>query len=80
LHVRTQHVHTVVRSLVKPERVLNDFKAWSTRALREAHLHAADARVWAGHGSTVYLWSARQIEQAADYVFNRQGEPMERYP
>ncbi len=42
LNVRTNHIHAVISAAnTTPEKVMNDFKAWSTRRLREAHLLAA---------------------------------------
>ncbi len=38
VHVRTTHVHVVVSANQKPERVMRDFKAYSTRALNSAGL------------------------------------------
>ena len=56
-HIRTEHAHLVVRTLDKPELVMTACKAWSTRYLREASLVDGDARVWARHGSTRWLWN-----------------------
>ena len=36
LNVRSNHVHVVVSAPVQPERVMNAFKSWATRRLREA--------------------------------------------
>jgi hypothetical protein len=52
---RTNHVHIVVSAGHTPERVMNDFKAWCTRRLREASHIAPAQDVWADHGSTPYL-------------------------
>src|SRR5690348_334359 len=32
-HVRTNHVHVIVEAEVRPERVMNDFKSYTSRAL-----------------------------------------------
>ncbi len=76
LHVRTNHVHVVLSAKDSPERVLNDFKSYATRRLREANLAAADAPVWTRHGSTRYLWQEASIAAACDYVVEGQGEPL----
>ena len=34
IHVRTTHVHAVIAGNTTPERMLSDFKAYATRALR----------------------------------------------
>ncbi|MGH2524913.1 MAG: transposase, partial [Anaerolineales bacterium] len=37
-HVRSNHVHVVVQAVAKPEKVMNDFKAYASRRLNEAGL------------------------------------------
>jgi len=73
LTVRTNHVHVVVESNDKPEKIMNDFKSWSTRRLREAGLISAQSPVWSRHGSTRYLWDDRAITEASHYVAESQG-------
>lgn len=72
LNVRTTHVHIVVAASNKPERVMNDFKAWGTRRLAEAGLLGPGARVWARHGSTRYVNSEQSFAAACEYVLNMQ--------
>jgi REP element-mobilizing transposase RayT len=74
VNVRTNHVHSVVTASCKPERVMDSFKAYATRRLREARLLGKDAKAWARHGSTPYLWTKEEIQRAIDYVVNGQGE------
>jgi REP element-mobilizing transposase RayT len=75
LNARTNHVHSVVRASCKPEHVMEAFKAYATRQLREAGLLDPDIKPWARHGSTPYLWTEEEaIERAVDYVINGQGE------
>jgi hypothetical protein len=75
MNVRTQHAHVVVSAPeVRPERVMNDFKAWATRALRESGLAGSEERVWSRHGSTIYLWRDEDVGDACWYVRERQGE------
>lgn len=73
VNVRTNHVHVVVSADVEPEVALVQFKAWSTRRLREAGLSAANRDVWTEHGSTRYLWTPESVERACEYVLNGQG-------
>ncbi len=78
VNVRTNHVHSVVTASCKPEHVMDTFKAYATRRLREAGLLGHDIRPWARHGSTPYLWTEEAVERAIDYVINGQGdEPFE---
>ena len=74
VNVRTNHVHSVVTASCKPERVMDSFKAYATRRLREARLLGKGAKAWARHGSTPYLWTKEEIQRAIDYVVNGQGE------
>lgn len=57
LNVRTNHAHVAVSNGGKPERMMDSFKAYSTRALRAAGLIGDDVRPWSRHGSTRYLWT-----------------------
>lgn len=77
-HVRTNHVHVVVEAECKPEKALNDFKAYSSRALNR---DAADKRTnrWARHGSTRWLWKDQEVRDAIRYVVDEQGVPMAVY-
>ena len=72
--VRTNHVHSVVTASYKPEHVMDSFKAYATRHLREAGLLGQHAKAWARHGSTPYLWTEEGIQRAIDYVINGQGD------
>jgi REP element-mobilizing transposase RayT len=72
VNARMNHVHSVVSAQRAPEDVMNDFKSYATRRLREAG--ALDARRWARHGSTPYLWTEEQVARAVDYVVNGQGD------
>jgi len=74
INVRTNHVHSVVTAPRRPEHVMESFKAYATRKLREADLLGRDVKPWARHGSTPYLWTEEQIQRAIDYVINGQGE------
>ena len=74
INVRTNHAHVVVASLSKPEIVMNSFKSYATRKLREEHLIKRDIKPWARHGSTRYLWTEEQLAQAIEYVLFGQGD------
>lgn len=73
VNARSNHVHLVVSSPeTVPELVLRTMKAYATRALRQQALVASDARIWARHGSTRYLWTERDVSEACWYVTDRQ--------
>lgn len=80
IHVRSSHVHAVIGGTVKPERMLSDFKAYATRALRSAGGFSERRRYWADHGSTRYLWNQATLNTAIDYVLEGQGARMACYP
>jgi len=73
VNARPNHIHSVVTCLCKPEVVMNSFKAYATRKLREAGLIDEEIKPWARHGSTPYLWSDEELARAIDYVLNGQG-------
>lgn len=73
LNVRTEHGHVVVGNGGSPERIMNSFKAYATKALRSAGLIGLDYKPWSRHGSTRYLWTEEHVQRAVDYVINGQG-------
>jgi REP element-mobilizing transposase RayT len=74
VNARTNHVHSVVSAAGKPEPVMNAFKSYATRYLREKGLLPPNIKPWSRHGSNPYLWTQEQIERAIDYVVNGQGD------
>ncbi|MBN4060217.1 transposase [Planctomycetaceae bacterium AH-315-I19] len=75
INVRSNHVHTVVAADRHPNRVMLDFKAWSTRRLREHGLMDHNTTVWARHGSTKYLFDECSVAEAVRYVRDEQDGP-----
>ncbi len=63
-------------STPKPEKVMNDFKAWASRRLGEAFNEPMDRERWTRHGSTRWLNTQVSLQQAIAYVVDEQGEPM----
>lgn len=47
VNARSNHIHSVVSSLHKPEQVLNSFKSYATRELRERNLLGEIIKPWA---------------------------------
>jgi REP element-mobilizing transposase RayT len=70
LGILSNHVHVVVATdeNTKPEKVLIDSKAWSTRRLREQELVTPKSQLKAEHGSTRYLWNEASVMAAINYV------------
>ena len=76
INVRTNHAHSVVTAMCRPEPVLDAFKSYSTRALRGRGLIGAHQKPWARHGSTIYLWKERDVAKAIEYVMLSQGDEL----
>jgi REP element-mobilizing transposase RayT len=74
INVRTNHAHVVASKAIKPEKMVNEFKAYSTRRLREAYLATPDGRVWTRGASTRYLWKPEHVNAAIEYVLYSQGD------
>jgi hypothetical protein len=66
----------VVAAACKPEPILNAFKAYATRGLRDAGRLPVDVKLWERHGSTRYLWKERNVEKAIEYVLFGQGDDL----
>lgn len=75
-HVRTNHVHAVVRAEARPEKIMNAFKAYASRLLNEMQVDVAGRKRWARHGSTRWLITDDNITAAIHYVVNEQGDEM----
>jgi REP element-mobilizing transposase RayT len=75
-HVRSSHVHLIVSADEAPEKVMNDIKAYASRALNQTGREGQGRRRWARHGSTRYLWKPEAVGAAIEYVIREQGEPM----
>ncbi len=69
LAVRSNHVHVVIAEPeVAPEPIVKQLKEWGTRRLRSHRVVGPRERVWADHGSTVYLFEPGSLEAACEYV------------
>jgi REP element-mobilizing transposase RayT len=75
-HARTNHVHLVVETELRPERVMNDLKSYASRSLNQAGLDEPTRKRWARHGSTRWLWKSKNVSAAIRYVIEGQGEQM----
>jgi REP element-mobilizing transposase RayT len=76
VHVRVSHVHAVVDADRNPEQVMSALKAYASRAINESGCDVPGRRRWARHGSTRYLWTAKEITAAVHYVVSCQGDAM----
>ena len=80
LHVRMTHVHAVIQSAEKPERIVISIKASASHELNLSGLDTSNIKRWTKHASTKYLWRNENVERAIHYVLYEQGEPMSIYP
>jgi REP element-mobilizing transposase RayT len=78
-HVRTNHLHVVIRAEAPPERVMNDLKSYTSRRLNEAAVDPPGRKRWTRHGSTLYLWTEEAVASKIAYTVLEQGEPMACY-
>ena len=78
-HVRSNHVHIVVAGDAKPERMMNEFKAYATRALNRLQPGDESRIRWTRHGSTRWLNTEDSVRRAIEYTVFEQGEPMAVY-
>jgi len=74
VNARSNHVHSVVSASTKAEHIMDSFKAYATRKLRNQGVLARDVKPWSRHGSTPYLWTEEDVAGAVDYVLNGQGD------
>ena len=75
-HVRSNHVHAVVEAETRPEKIMNEFKAYASRALNRLASDGPDRKRWARHGSTRWLWKDEDVRHALRYIIDEQGEAM----
>ncbi len=77
MNVRTNHVHLVVSlGSTNPSKALNNFKAYSTRKMRENGSWQFEHSPWSNKGSKRYLWNEKSVEIALEYVINGQGDKL----
>jgi REP element-mobilizing transposase RayT len=77
VHVRSNHVHILLKTNEAQDRVMTALKAWSTRKLREAG-HVFE-RVWTKHGSTKYIFKLKKLREKKHYIIHEQGEMMSHF-
>ena len=74
INVRSNHAHMVVSAKIKPELIIDAFKSYATRKLRESFLLDRETKVWARGRSRRYLWKPRDVALAIEYVLYGQGD------
>jgi len=79
LHLRTTHLHAVVDAADPVSKVVNTWKAYSTRALRTAGLVTSERKIWAHSANSTWLKGDVALTRAIRYVLDGQGDHMEVY-
>ena len=77
VHVRSNHVHIVVETDLRPEKAMTQLKAFASRTLNRSGKQCR--KHWSRHGSTRYLWDPSSVDAVVDYVVQQQGPPMAVY-
>jgi len=77
LNIRTNHIHLIVTADVTPEIVMSQLKAWCSRRLSEhagliGRSRNGQRRWWTEHGSTKYINDETYLQNAIQYVNERQ--------
>ena len=79
-HVRTNHIHALVRSTINKEKTLAKLKAYATQALKTEfpELHSRK-KFWSTHGSTKLIWHEEAVFPVMHYIIAEQGKPTALY-
>jgi REP element-mobilizing transposase RayT len=76
VNVRTNHVHAVLSTEIRPGLALNALKANATRQLRQSGQWQQLHSPWSDGGSRRYVWTEVGLERVMDYVVNGQDGPV----
>ncbi|TWT62425.1 transposase [Rubinisphaera italica] len=72
VNCRSNHIHVVVSAIdVKPEKIRNDLKSWTTRVLKKCSNTNRD-KWWAERGSIRYLYDEDSLFNAVQYTLEAQ--------
>ncbi len=80
-HVRSNHVHILLRADQPPEKVMTKIKIYITRDLKYKDFENVRHRkkIWTRHGSTRYIWNKIMIYPVVRYIIDEQGRRMAYY-
>jgi REP element-mobilizing transposase RayT len=78
-HVRSNHIHIVVRSdeLIVP--VMSKIKRMISKQINIHFPEDKECKKWTRHGSTRYMWDPVATQAAVHYIIHEQGKPMALY-
>ncbi len=77
VHVRSNHIHTIVSANDRIQIVCTGLKSWATRALRRAGYNMP--RMWTKGASCRYIFTQAMLQKRLRYVMEEQGQAMQRY-
>ena len=69
-------MHGTAEAGIPPERIMNEFKSYASRALNQLTSEGPDRKRRTRHGSTRGLWKDEDVRHALRYGIDEQGEPM----
>jgi len=78
-HVRTNHIHVLLRALTTPSNVLHALKSYSTRAIKSQLWDEEVTKLWTRGGSARHIWKGERCIPTAYYIVYEQGYPMSYY-
>jgi len=78
VHVRTNHLHMLIRSEEQIETVMSKIKRYATRDLNK-HSKQPQEKYWARHASTRYVWDEAGHYFVMNYIIEQQGKKMACY-
>jgi REP element-mobilizing transposase RayT len=79
VHVRENHVHTIVEAPSTPEMIAHALKSFASKHLNLAQLDEPERKRWARHFSRRLLPNRDAVDRAVHCVVANQGEPMALY-
>ncbi len=77
VHIRSTHIHAILRTSQKIGTVMTAMKSWSTRRLRSNGYKIP--KFWTVGGSKRYIFTNAKLQQKIHYVIYEQGTPMQYY-
>lgn len=78
-HVRSNHMHIVLKSEKEIERVSISLKAYATRYLKKEYPELQRERFWSSGSSTGYVFRSDSLFRAIEYTIEDQGKHMAFY-
>ena len=78
-HVRSNHMHIVLKSEKEPEKIAISLKSYATRYLKKHHSYLNREKFWSQGASTGYIYQSDYVFRAMQYTIEEQGKEMAMY-